>query len=92
MATVKIRCFYHSCKAESKPFTVATIILFLWKLQVAIWRGSFFYPKQFKRVSEYHLEQDEWLIECDMTPTKQGIIYGMCPYHSKDLLGDIHRT
>lgn len=48
--------------------------------------------KQFKQVSEWHYEQDGWLVECDVRPTKQGILYGMCPHHARGLLEFIARS
>lgn len=90
MITVKLSCFCHPYQVESKPFSISWLRLFLWKLWPTILGGIFIKPKQFQQVHKYHFESNGWLIERDVLPTKQGIIYGMCPSCSSSLLSIIH--
>lgn len=66
--------------------------LFLWKLWPATLGGTFIKPRQFQRVHKYHFESDGWLVERDQQPTKQGIIYGICPFRAQPLLSIINET
>ncbi len=90
MTTVRLSCFCHPHQVESRPFSISRVKLFLWKLWPTILGGTVLKPKQFQRTHEYHFEIDRWLIERDATPTKEGIVYGMCPTCAGPLLDIIN--
>jgi len=91
MSIVRLKCFYHPCPAESKPFLVSRVVLFIWPLLVAIRSSRIFWPRHFKTAGAYHIEWDGWLVECDTIPNKQRVFYGLCPQHAKELLSLINK-
>ena len=90
--TVKLSCFCHPNIVESRPFSISRARLFLWKLWPTILGGVIIKPKQFQRVHKYHFESDGWLVQRDATPTKEGIIYGMCPSCAGPIFSVINET